>query len=308
MPKITKNRLLLGGHMSIAGGIEKAFERGENIGCNSMQIFTKNNRQWLAKPLLKESIDLFKKHRATSSIQDIVVHASYLINIGSSDEKIECLSKESLVTELNRVQMLGLKYLILHPGSHRNSSEIECLDRIAQNLEYALQSVPGKTMILVENMAGQGSNIGFKFEQLAHIREKVAQKDRIGICFDTCHAFASGYRFETSEQYNAMWKKFDEVVGIEHLKAIHLNDSLKPRGSRVDRHAHILEGQINKEAFSLIMNDTRLTNIPKILETPITTETDYIKDFKILINLISPENQSWIAESILKSYRESREG
>ena len=273
-----KHRLLLGAHMSISGGLEKAVERGESIGCTTIQIFTKSNRQWHAKPLTHDAIELFKKTATASTVHPIVAHASYLINIASPDKKIEHASVEALVQELNRCQELGIHYLVLHPGSHVKGTPQEGIERIISNLNSIFERVSGSTILSLETMAGQGSALCSTFEQIATIIKHINHKNRIGVCFDTCHAFVAGYDLRTPKTYEQTWKTFDETIGIEKLNVIHVNDSKKGLNSRVDRHEHIGKGELGLEAFELLFNDKRFFDIPKILETPKATEEPFTED------------------------------
>jgi len=222
--------------MSIAGEISRAIERGESIGCTAIQIFTKSNRQWYAKPIEEKDAQAFKQAWKNSSIKSIVAHASYLLNIGSPSPDAAKKSLEALKIEFQRCAQLAIPYLVIHPGSYTSSDETSCIERIGHNLDVLFEHVPHGT-ILLETMAGQGSQVGYTFEQLAQIIKFSKHKKRIGICFDTCHAFAAGYDFRTENSYNLMWEHFDKTIGINKLKAIHLNDSHKDLGSRVDRHA-----------------------------------------------------------------------
>jgi len=278
--------ILLGAHMSIGGGFTKAIERAESIGCTAIQIFTKSNRQWYAKPLQKEEIELFKKTWKKSSIQSIVVHAAYLINIGSSQKELEHKSVNSLINELERCRDLSIPYLILHPGSYSKTDEEKSVQQIAHNLDTALAAVDGKISILLETMAGQGNNFCSSFEQIAAIIKHSKHKNRLGACLDTCHIFAAGYDFSTKQGYTAMWKQFDDTIGLNKLHAIHVNDSKTECGSRVDRHAHIGKGKIGLEGFRLLFNDKRFKHIPKILETPYETIEDYIPNLETIYSLI----------------------
>lgn len=264
---IKEQKLLLGAHMSIAEGFEKAIEYGESIGCTAIQIFTKNNRRWNAKKITKEDSQKFKIALKNSSIKFIVAHASYLINIGSPKRKHK-KSVDALVKELNRCEKLGIPYLVIHPGSCLKTNEQECLDIITQNLDIALEKAHGKTMILLETMAGQGSSTCYTFEHIAYIIKKSKKKKRLGVCFDTCHVFAAGYDLRDKKSYVDTWKKFEKTIGIRKLKVIHINDSKKELGSRVDRHEHIGKGKLGSQAFKLLLTDKRFSNIPKILETP----------------------------------------
>lgn len=286
-----KHSLLLGAHMSIADKMSLAIERGESIGCSAIQIFTKSNRQWHAKPIKDEDATSFKKAWKDSSIQSIIAHASYLINIGSPNEEIEKKSIHALELELNRCAQLDIPYLILHPGSHTKTDEDSCLARISGNINKVLAVTSGCT-ILLETMAGQGTNVGYSFDHLAQIIKKVEHKNRIGVCFDTCHAFAAGYEFRTEKSYALMWEQFDKTIGINKLKAIHINDSQQDIGSRVDRHTDIGKGKIGLKAFELLCNDPRFFDIPKVLETPKKDLSDDKKNLNALRNLLTNKTRT----------------
>ncbi len=283
--------LLLGAHMSTAGGLEQAIIRGESIGCSVIQIFTKSNRQWAARAITKDEASLFKNRLKTSAIKSVIAHASYLINIGSAYDEIAKKSRLAILDELDRCELLNIAYLVLHPGSHGDTSQTACLDRIAQNLDLVLNDFPGSTKILLENMAGQGSSVCFTFEQLATIRESMYHKDRVGICFDTCHAFAAGYDFRAVKTYEKLWTDFDSIIGLEHLKAMHINDSKKGCGSRVDRHADVGMGELGLEPFDLLFNDPRFFDIPKVLETPYESLDDYVRNLKTIKSVISTKTR-----------------
>ncbi len=263
-----KSSILLGAHMSIAGGVAKAITRGESIHSTCIQIFTASNRQWSHKVFEQQEVDEYKTALSKSSIQLVCSHASYLINLGSPKEETQKKSIDALIAELNRCAQLEIPYVVLHPGSSLKSDPEECIKRVAQNLDVALSKSSGCTQILLENMAGQGTAVAYTFEQLAKIYEQTNQKDKIGICFDTAHAFVAGYDLRNPESYNEVWEQFDAILGIDLLKIIHINDSKKELGTRVDRHEHIGQGFIGSQAFALIMNDKRLIHVPKILETP----------------------------------------
>jgi deoxyribonuclease-4 len=269
MKKQKKHTFLVGAHISIAGGIDKSIERAESIHCTCMQIFTKSNRQWHAKTLQQDEIDAFKiAAKKSPLVQSIITHAGYLINIGSPNKVINKKSVDSLCIELQRCEQLGIPYLVLHPGSYGDGSIEECFNRIIENLNIILRKTPGKTMILLENTASQGSSVGSTFEQLAIIYKKIIEKKRVGFCFDTCHAFVAGYDFRDEASYKELWKEFDAILGLNKLKAFHFNDSRKELGSFVDRHEHIGKGKLGLDAFSFLCNDKRFFDIPKILETP----------------------------------------
>ncbi len=298
--------LLLGAHMSTAGGFEKAIVRGEAIGCTVIQIFTKSNRQWAASPLTPPAIAAFKDALQHSSIQTVVAHAAYLINIGSSNPELRHKSTMALIEELDRCHYLGIPYLVVHPGAQGHADDHDCLARIAQQLDIVLSKTIGTTMILLETMAGQGNSTCATFEQLAYIYEQTSHKNRIGICFDTCHAFVAGYDFTTPELYEKTWRMFDTILGIDLIKVIHLNDSKKTLGSRVDRHEHISHGKLGETAFKLLMNDTRFFNVPKILETPKEGLIDDWRNMQTLVHLITPANKQKLRIDIPTTFAEAK--
>lgn len=284
-----KNRLLLGAHVSIAGGFEKSIERGESIGCTAIQIFTKSNRQWAAKKISSKESDLFSQTMQKSSIQCVVVHASYLINLAATHDALAQKSIDATIEELLRCSQLGIRYLVLHPGSSSASNKEDSLLEIARNLDAIFEATPDTTMILLENMAGQGNSLCRTFEELAIIRKNITHKKRLGFCFDTCHAFAAGYDFSTKKSYEALWQKFDDTIGLAHLKALHLNDSKKECGSKVDRHEDIGKGKIGIDAFKMLMNDPRFLDVPKIIETPMNDLADHARNIEVLKRLVNRE-------------------
>jgi len=282
---------LLGAHVSIVGGFDKAVTRAESIGCTAFQIFLHSNRQWATKASDKHSIDRFHKTIEASSIQrsSVIVHASYLLNLASSQEETRNKSLELLLYNLEQCQELGITKFVLHPGSSTQGSPDQAIELIATGINRAFEKTENFiTSIALENMAGQGSSRGRTLEELALIREKIDNKKKVGFCFDTCHAFAAGYTFGTSDSYNFFWQVFEKVIGVDNLLAFHLNDSKKPFDSRVDRHEHIGQGALGLEPFRLIMNDRRFTEIPKILETPSDGDdlASYEKNIKILRKLL----------------------
>lgn len=287
-----KKKLLIGAHMSIAKGFDQSVFNAESIGCTTYQIFTKSNRQWAAKPIEESAIVAFKNAIKSSSIdpKDIIAHATYLINLGSTDKELILTSKKALSQELHRCALLGIPYLVLHPGSHGKESVESCAERIANNINDVL-SAENNTSILLENMAGQGTVMGNSFEQLAQIYHHIEHKKRIGFCLDTCHAFASGYPLNTDKGYESMWKEFDTLLDISNLKVIHANDSKKELGCRVDRHEDIGKGAIGLHGFELLMNDPRFFNIPKIVETPKGSLDDDKRNLNTLISLLSKKTQ-----------------
>jgi deoxyribonuclease IV len=259
--------LLIGAHMSIAEGFFNSLYFGKEVGCTTIQIFTKSANQWKAKELTDEDVDKFKLAQKETGISPVVGHDSYLINAGTSDKELLQKSRETLLLELTRAEKLGLPYLVMHPGS--NPDEKIGIKRIAESLSWVhSKSKNFKVKICLEATAGQGSSIGYKFEQIAQIIDSAEESQRIGVCYDTAHTFAAGYDIRNKKVYEATFKLFDKVIGLNRLKAFHINDSKKDFGTRVDRHEHIGKGFIGLEAFRLILNDKRFEKIPKILETP----------------------------------------
>lgn len=258
----------IGAHISASGGVENAPLNAHEIGATAFALFTKNQRQWFSAPLTQESIQLFQDRcdKYGYRPEQILAHDSYLINLGSPDEEGLEKSRKSFIEEMRRCQLLGLDRLNFHPGSHlKKISEQECLDRIVESLEIILKETEGVTAVL-ENTAGQGSNMGYRFEHLAYIINNVSDKSRIGVCIDTQHAFASGYDLITD--FDNVWNHFDETIGFKYLRGMHLNDSMKALASRVDRHDSLGKGLIGMSCFERIMRDKRFDNIPLILETP----------------------------------------
>ena len=258
----------IGAHVSASGGVEMAPVNALEIGADAFALFTKNQRQWVAKPLSAESIALFKENceRESFDVRYILPHDSYLINLGHPDKEGVEKSRAAFLDEMRRCELLGLKMLNFHPGSHLNKISIEgCLDRIAESVNMALDKTTGVTAV-IENTAGQGSNVGNEFWHLRYIIDKVEDKSRVGVCLDTCHTYTAGY--DIVNEYDRVFTEFDEVVGRNYLCAIHLNDSKKPLGSRVDRHDSIGKGLIGIDFFRRFMQDSRFDNMPVILETP----------------------------------------
>jgi deoxyribonuclease-4 len=255
--------------MSIAGGLDHAILRGEQVGCDAVQIFTKSSTQWAAKPLNPEDIKRFKKKLKKSSVSMVFVHNSYLINLGSPNQEDRKRSVSAFLEEMERVETLNLPYLVAHPGAHLGAGEEEGLRWIAESINTLHLKTKGYHMkILLETTAGQGTTLGHRFEHLKKIFDQVEGSNRLGICFDTCHVFAAGYDIRSQTGYQMVMKEFDNVVGLQRIKAFHLNDSKKDIGCRVDRHEHIGKGFIGKEGFSALMKDSRFKNIPMVLETP----------------------------------------
>ncbi|GAB4433785.1 MAG: deoxyribonuclease IV [Chloroflexi bacterium OHK40] len=258
-----------GAHMSIAGGLSKAFARGQQVGCEAMQIFTKSERQWLARPIPAEEAAAFQAEQARSGIGPVIVHDSYLINLAAPGEELWEKSIAAFAEELERCRLLGIPYLVTHPGAHTGSGEEVGLAREAEALTRLFAAgVGGSTRVLLETTAGQGSTLGYRFEHLARLFELVPYPERLGVCVDTCHIFAAGYDIRTPEGYAATFDALDRAVGLANVCCFHLNDSQKGLGSRVDRHSHIGQGEIGLEGFRLLVNDPRFHDRPMIIETP----------------------------------------
>jgi deoxyribonuclease-4 len=261
-------KLLLGSHQSIAGGVEKAPARGLEVGCDTIQIFVKSPNRWAAKPLAEESVAAFRAACAETGIWPIFGHAPYLLNLATPDDVLWQKSIDALADDLARCEMLGLPGLVLHPGSHVGSGEEAGLARISAALDEAHARLPGyQVQIWLEITAGQGDHLGYTFEQLRAMIDGVRAPERLGICFDTAHAFAAGYELRTAEGFAETWAAFDRLLGAERLKAVHLNDAKRELGSRVDRHEHIGQGELGLAPFRFLVNEPRFRGLPMILET-----------------------------------------
>ncbi|MDE0937833.1 MAG: deoxyribonuclease IV [Mariniblastus sp.] len=260
--------MILGAHMSIAGGYYKAVIAANNAGCDCVQVFTKNNNQWRAKPITDDDATRFVEAMKEHSIADPLSHASYLINLASPKEELRTKSIDAMIVELERAHQLEIPHVVFHPGSFTTSSEPEGLDAIVDSLNTILQRTDKLASIpLLENTAGQGSNLGWKFEHLAYIIDSVSESERLGVCIDTCHTFAAGHPLGSTQEYASTLQAMDETFGIEKIKAFHLNDSKKEFGSRKDRHEHIGEGEMGIEPFVNLINDSRFEDTPMYLET-----------------------------------------
>jgi deoxyribonuclease-4 len=267
--KYSKASLLLGAHFSISNGLHNALYEAEKYGCTALQIFTKNSSTWKERTLTQEEIRRFDKARAQTGITSIASHTSYLINLATPDRIKHAMSCNALKQELIRSSLLNIPFVVLHPGAHLGKGKETGIEKVALSInEIFTQTHDIQIRLLLETTAGQGSGLGHTFEQLASIMEKIENQNRIGICLDTSHVFAAGYDFRSSESYRKATDAFDEIIGFENLYVIHLNDSKKELGSRVDRHEHIGKGHIGIKAFELLMNDMRFWNVPKIIETP----------------------------------------
>jgi deoxyribonuclease-4 len=255
--------------MSIAGGLPRAVDRAKASRCDSLQIFTKSAGQWRARALPAEEIAQFHRRVAETGIAPVVAHNSYLINVATSAPALRAQSIAALGEELDRAEALGLHGLVMHPGAYTSGSEAEGLELIARALGELLRERPrGRAMLLLEHTAGQGTNLGHRFEHLAEIIERLDRSPRVGVCIDTCHLLAAGYDICTEEGYAATFREFDRLVGLSRIHAFHLNDSKRPCGSRVDRHEHIGKGCIGLEPFRRLLNDPRFAHLPMLLETP----------------------------------------
>lgn len=260
----------IGAHVSASGGVENAPVNAHKIGAKAFALFTKNQRQWQSPPLSEKSIQLFRENcnRYGFTPEHILPHDSYLINLGHPQAEGLTKSRAAFLDEMQRCEQLGLKLLNFHPGSHLKEISIdECLSRIAESINLALDKTRGVTAV-IENTAGQGSNVGFRFEHLAAIIDQVEDKSRVGVCIDSCHAFAGGYDLASAEGYDQTWKEFDEIIGFKYLQGMHLNDAKKGLNSRVDRHDSLGAGVLGIGFFERLMQDSRFDNIPLILETP----------------------------------------
>jgi deoxyribonuclease-4 len=291
----------VGAHVSASGGVDKAPLNAMAIGAKAFAVFTKNQRQWVAKPLEAKTIDAFKKNLEDSGIlpKHVLPHDSYLINLGHPEaDKLE-KSRDAFIDELQRCQLLGLEKLNFHPGSHLvkipkrdpeyqdklMEAELHCLDVIAESMNIAIEATrDSKVKLVIENTAGQGSNLGYKFEHLGYLIDKIKEKSRVGVCLDTCHTFTSGYDLRTREAYEETMDAFERIVGFQYLMGMHINDSKPKLGSKVDRHQSLGEGEIGWDAFRFIMNDPRMDDIPLVLET--IDETIWAEEIKALYALI----------------------
>lgn len=272
----------IGAHVSASGGVENAPLNAHSIGATAFALFTKNQRQWIAPPLTAKSIDLFKKHCDDFGYRPTMIlpHDSYLINLGSPDGEALKKSRDAFLDEMKRCEQLGLDRLNFHPGSHLGKiSEEESLKLIAESIDLTLDKTSG-VIAVIENTSGQGSNVGFKFEHLKYIIDLVEDKSRVGVCIDTCHAFTAGYDLQSKTGFGKSFDDFDRIVGFRYLKGMHLNDTQKGLGSRVDRHENLGTGILGIDTFRWIMNDSRFDGIPLILETP--DETKWAEEIKLL--------------------------
>ncbi len=276
----------VGAHVSASGGVENAPVNAHEIGAKAFALFTKNQRQWVSKPLTDENIRKFRENMEKYGYHPdhVLPHDSYLINLGHPEKEGLERSRRAFLDEMQRCEQLGLNRLNFHPGSHLNKiSEEQCLKTIAESINIALDKTSGVTAV-IENTAGQGSNLGFTFEQIRLIIDHVEDKNRVGVCIDTCHAYSAGYDIKTEDGYRKTFEHFDEVIGFSYLKGMHLNDTKKELGSHVDRHDSIGKGLLGEEVFKRIMNDPRFDDIPLILETPDSSR--WAEEIKLLYSFI----------------------
>jgi deoxyribonuclease-4 len=263
--------------VSIAGGLDRAPLRGRQAGCDTIQVFTKSNRQWRAKPLSDRAVEAFKANLQATGIGPVVAHDCYLVNLAAPRASLWKKSVAAFREEMDRAERLDIPYLVMHPGSHAGAGEAEGIRRVAEALNVLHAALPhrGGSRILLETTAGQGTSLGHRFEQLAAILDQVERADRVGICLDTCHVFAAGYDIRTADGYRKTMRELEACLGLHRVQVIHLNDSLQGLGSRVDRHAHIGDGRLGLEPFRCLLNDPALRGLPMILETP--KDDDFVK-------------------------------
>jgi len=280
---------LLGAHVSVKDGVDLSPERAGILGCDSMQIFTRNQMQWKARVIGEDEVKRFKQNVKKHRIQRVMAHDSYLINLSAIDRKILEMSMEAFIDELRRARMLDIDFLVFHPGSHLGAGETKGMKKVSENVRSALNETgEGKPRVLFETTAGQGSNLGYSFDQMSTMLREVGLDERTGVCFDTCHSYAAGYDIVTEDGYEKTFKLFDEEIGLDRLFAFHFNDSKGAQGSRLDRHDNIGKGKLGKAAFTHLVNDKRFARHPMVLETPGGDE-GYIKDLKILRSLIKTD-------------------
>ncbi|HKC14168.1 MAG TPA: deoxyribonuclease IV [Vicinamibacteria bacterium] len=261
--------MLLGAHVPTAGGLDQAPARGREITADAIQVFTRNQVQWRARPLAPEEVRAFRVAVAQSGVRQVLSHGSYLVNLASADAALLTKSRQAFLEEMERCHALGIRYLVFHPGAHRGAGEAEGLRTVAASLNHVLERAPELDVhLLLEVTAGQGSSVGHRFEHLASIFEQVRRPERLGVCLDTCHLLAAGYDIATPKGYEATLSAFARLVGLDKLKAVHLNDAGRPLGSRRDRHAPIGHGFLGRATFRRLVNDPRFHGVPMVLETP----------------------------------------
>jgi len=281
-----KERPPLGAHTSVAGGLQNALFTGKEVGCEVVQIFSKNQMQWKSKPLKSEEVEIFQKAQEETGVRPVSVHDSYLINLANPAQPTLQRSIDAFTDELRRCELLGIPFLVMHPGSHLGEGEAAGMERIASNIKTCYRrSGVENTTILLEATAGQGTNLGYRFEQLKYIIDRSGLGERIAVCLDTCHVFAAGYDIRTRRAWDKTRAEFDKIIGLEKLQVFHLNDSKRELDSRVDRHARIGQGEIGLESFRTLLRDPDLGDIPMILEIPGGNEA-YREDLDLLRALV----------------------
>lgn len=273
--------------MPTSGGLHLALQRGQEIGCTAVQVFTSSPQQWKAKPLADEAVERFQQARAATGIDCVVSHDSYLVNLCATNDEIRAKSIEGLKAEIERCARLGIRWVVSHMGSHLGAGEEAGLQAVAEGARRVFEETSDSVTLLMETTAGQGSALNYRFEHLAMLLESLQGHPRLGVCLDTCHLFAAGYDLRDRESYEATFSELERWVGLDRVKAIHANDSKKGLGSRVDRHAHIGEGEIGIEAFRLLVNDRRWIEVPILLETP-DAETMHKVNLERLKSLLDP--------------------
>lgn len=277
---------LLGAHVSTAGGLPEAIPRGEELRCDAVQVFARGQRQWRARPLSDPDVALFRERIARSRVRVALSHDSYLINLGSGRKRLHARSREAFREELDRAEALGIPWVVFHPGAHMGEGTAAALARIRETVAGLLAETPRHRVgVLLETAAGQGTAVGWRFEELAEMLRGLRPARRVGVCFDTCHVFAAGYELRTPAGYEATMRELDRTVGLSRVRAFHLNDSKRERGSRVDRHANIGRGHLGTGAFRLLVNDERFAGLPMVLETPGGPQ-GFRRDLAILRRLI----------------------
>lgn len=283
--KTSKVTQKFGAHLSVAGGLHLAFDEAQQVGCDCLQVFVKNQRQWVAKPLTDEQARLFKDARKKSGVSPVVAHASYLLNLASPEKANRDKSRDALIDELQRCEALGIEGIVIHPGAHMGSGIDAGIAAIAESLDEVHAATAGfACRVLLESTAGQGTTIGHEIAQLGDIIKQVRHSERLGVCIDTCHLFAAGYDIRERDDYERLLDEIDRFVGVDRVKCIHTNDSKGQCGSRLDRHDHITKGKIGKPGFANILNDPRLANVPRILETPKGTDGRGVNLDRVNIN------------------------
>ena len=279
--------MLLGAHVPISGGLHKAPERGRELGCDCIQIFSKNQMQWRSKPLVEPEAEKFRASMKENDIAEAVIHDSYLINLASPKKDLLKKSREAFLDEAERAELLGIRNLIFHPGAHTGAGEATGLRTIASSLDWVRERLGGSEVVFVlENTAGQGSVLGHSFEQLGKVIDMLSDPEGAGVCIDTCHSYAAGYELTTAEGYDETMDRLDDAVGFDRVRAVHLNDSKGKRGSHLDRHEQIGAGHIGDGGFRLIMNDRRFEGVPMVLETPAGVEryADELKKLRLMVD------------------------